>query len=526
MAYTRSVSVSLTNNPVPVPELVGSDASLTVISSGTEPVAVASAAAGTINFTPPFPAFGAGTRIITATQDVQWDDGLGIEIVVGNPHPITTEEVQQIETSRLAVEEFHKDDTAKAKAISDLKTQSDNNKSAIGDANSGLTKAVADNTTDIGNIDLSVKVDKVSGRGLSEENFSTTQKTKLENIESDAEVNVQADWSEASSASDAFIKNKPTLNFAPSKVAAENTAGGYAVLDAQGKLPTTSLPAEQDLSVYLKTTKADQDYANKVDYESTKQVVEELHLTYTDQQIDNKFAEKDDFVPNTRWDSLAALDKLPIEKILGLKEKLNALTTGDSSTSIDDLVEKALKDQNVITSVEREKLKEKKVTLYVNENDSWYDIDDNLSLRMTKNKEFLSAKYHTTNNYPSNLDGDLSYKVRHDGNNYNGKDSDSNFTNGDVIQDWWGGWFLNHHEFNGNEEINGKVTLRLDNVADQDGDNFKEGPDYFDKVYTIRGKRRKSKSDMKKYNKGKRWHFEVTVSGYNLSSNPDYVENK
>lgn len=45
-------------------------------------------------------------------------------------------------------------------------------------------------------------------------NFTTTLKNKLDGIASGAEVNVQADWNQSSSSSDAFIKNKPTI---PSK---------------------------------------------------------------------------------------------------------------------------------------------------------------------------------------------------------------------------------------------------------------------------------------------------------------------
>ena len=44
-------------------------------------------------------------------------------------------------------------------------------------------------------------------------NFTTTLKNKLNGIESGAEVNVQADWNEADSSSDAYIKNKPTIPF-------------------------------------------------------------------------------------------------------------------------------------------------------------------------------------------------------------------------------------------------------------------------------------------------------------------------
>ena len=42
-----------------------------------------------------------------------------------------------------------------------------------------------------------------------DENFTTAEKTKLAGVETGAEVNVQADWNEADSSSDSFIKNKP-----------------------------------------------------------------------------------------------------------------------------------------------------------------------------------------------------------------------------------------------------------------------------------------------------------------------------
>lgn len=57
---------------------------------------------------------------------------------------------------------------------------------------------------------ISTKVDKVSGKGLSTNDYTTTEKNKLAGIASGAEVNVQSDWSVADTASDAFIKNKPT----------------------------------------------------------------------------------------------------------------------------------------------------------------------------------------------------------------------------------------------------------------------------------------------------------------------------
>lgn len=54
------------------------------------------------------------------------------------------------------------------------------------------------------------KVDKVSGKGLSTNDYTTTDKNKLASISLGAEVNVQSDWSVSDTGSDAFIKNKPT----------------------------------------------------------------------------------------------------------------------------------------------------------------------------------------------------------------------------------------------------------------------------------------------------------------------------
>ena len=56
---------------------------------------------------------------------------------------------------------------------------------------------------------LANKVDKETGKGLSEEDFTTAEKNKLAGIEAGAEVNVNADWNATSG--DAEILNKPTI---------------------------------------------------------------------------------------------------------------------------------------------------------------------------------------------------------------------------------------------------------------------------------------------------------------------------
>lgn len=58
---------------------------------------------------------------------------------------------------------------------------------------------------------LDTKVDKETGKGLSTNDFTNDLKAKLENISNNANKNVQVDWNEADTDSDAFIKNKPTI---------------------------------------------------------------------------------------------------------------------------------------------------------------------------------------------------------------------------------------------------------------------------------------------------------------------------
>lgn len=69
----------------------------------------------------------------------------------------------------------------------------------------------AANTADNATTALGGKVDKVEGKGLSTNDYSNDEKTKLEGIAAGAEVNVQSDWNQSNSEKDDFIKNKPTL---------------------------------------------------------------------------------------------------------------------------------------------------------------------------------------------------------------------------------------------------------------------------------------------------------------------------
>ena len=82
--------------------------------------------------------------------------------------------------------------------------------------------ANVDNTSDINKpisndtqTALNNKVDKISGKGLSTEDYTTVEKNKLSNIEAGAEVNIQSDWNESDTDKDDYIKNVPS-EFPPS----------------------------------------------------------------------------------------------------------------------------------------------------------------------------------------------------------------------------------------------------------------------------------------------------------------------
>ncbi len=72
---------------------------------------------------------------------------------------------------------------------------------------------------------LDGKVDKVTGKDLSTNDYTDTEKNKLAGIESGAEANVQSDWNATSG--DAYIKNKPTIPTVPTNVSAFTNDAGY-----------------------------------------------------------------------------------------------------------------------------------------------------------------------------------------------------------------------------------------------------------------------------------------------------------
>lgn len=79
---------------------------------------------------------------------------------------------------------------------------------------------------------LNSKVDAVSGKGLSTEDYTSEEKEKLDGIAIGAEVNVQSDWNITDATNDGYVKNKPT------NVSAFTNDAGYITLS---DIPTSDV---------------------------------------------------------------------------------------------------------------------------------------------------------------------------------------------------------------------------------------------------------------------------------------------
>ena len=108
-------------------------------------------------------------------------------------------------------------------------------------------KTPRDDAMEIGTNDAGVVLyDKY--KVLSDNNYSDEEKEKLEGIEAGAEVNVQADWEEADTESDAYILNKPVLaNVATSGLSDDVAYGEGTVKDALDDLINNKVSSAEDV---------------------------------------------------------------------------------------------------------------------------------------------------------------------------------------------------------------------------------------------------------------------------------------
>ena len=162
-----------------------------------------------------FKKINAGSNKITITDDV-----------VNNEVDVNVVEANFTGIPQSAVTNLITDLTSKQSTlVSGTNIKTIEGQSILGSGNIDLTKndvglSNVDNTSDINKpistatqTALDLKVDKVAGKQLSTEDYTTNEKNKLAGIQSGAEVNVNADWNAISG--DAHILNKPST-FTPS----------------------------------------------------------------------------------------------------------------------------------------------------------------------------------------------------------------------------------------------------------------------------------------------------------------------
>lgn len=137
-----------------------------------------------------------------------------------------------------------------------------------------------DNQYETLNSTLSEKVDKETGKGLSTNDYTTTEKNKLAGIASGAEVNVQSDWKETNTSSDTYIKNKPTIPTVPTAVSAFTNDAGY-------------LTEHQSLDGYAKETDIVQSDWNE-STTTSKAYIKNKPSVYTQSDVDTKLNAKAD----------------------------------------------------------------------------------------------------------------------------------------------------------------------------------------------------------------------------------------
>lgn len=171
-------------------------------------------------------------KIPTKTSDITNDSGYITKDVGNLTNYSTTNTVNQAINNAVSSK-------VDISSISTVATSGDykdlNNKPIIPSKTSELTNdsgylVNADITNLATKDEVSTKVDKVSGKGLSTNDYTTNEKNKLAGIAAGAEVNVNADWNATSG--DAMILNKPTI---PSKTSQLTNDSGYITSSAVDK---------------------------------------------------------------------------------------------------------------------------------------------------------------------------------------------------------------------------------------------------------------------------------------------------
>ena len=123
-------------------------------------------------------------------------------------------------------------DSAHAAVTEAQRTQIETNRNDIAGIKDGT------NIDSFSNVEaaLSDKVDKETGKGLSTNDYTTVEKTKLAGIAEGAEVNIQSDWNQTDNSKDDYIKNKPTIPTIASEISYDNTISHLEATNTQAAI--------------------------------------------------------------------------------------------------------------------------------------------------------------------------------------------------------------------------------------------------------------------------------------------------
>ena len=148
------------------------------------------------------------------------------------------------------------------------------------------------------NTTMATKEDKVAGKGLSTEDFTSALLAKLNSIATNAEVNVQSNWNEADNTNDAFIQNKPAIVSPTTTLTVQGTAneidvaGGAQDLSAN-RTWTVGLPDDVTVagdltvgdSIQLSNAQSSTPTFDNGIYFSTEDGSDVLHFRYDDKDL-------------------------------------------------------------------------------------------------------------------------------------------------------------------------------------------------------------------------------------------------
>ena len=150
-------------------------------------------------------------------------------------------------------------------------------------------------------------------------NYTDTEKSKLEGIESGAEANVQSDWNEADNTKDDFIKNKPSIPTALKDLSDDSThrlvtdsnisawnaksdfSGSYNDLTDKPTIPDELKDLQDDTTLRLVTDTEKTTWSNKSDFSGSyndltnKPTIPDAQIQSDWEQSDNS---KKDYIKN------------------------------------------------------------------------------------------------------------------------------------------------------------------------------------------------------------------------------------